>query len=208
MKNFYTALWMLVILLLSFITNAQQATTKNINNLPDKKKLLELLQSSLDEVFKLTNGLTEAQYVKVPKDSTWSASQIVEHLSQIEDGFLREYFVALNIPPLSNQSNIFYATDSAMLAYETTPEKTKARGTNLPLNRYCSKADALRILKLNRTETMNVITNEPRDLTKIYSYRAKTNQVYEAKNMYQHFLLLIAHMKRHTHQLQKVVGGL
>lgn len=191
------------------ITSYTQTTTKKtVESLPDKKLLLTLLQSSLDEITALVTNLTEEQFVQIPADSTWSAGQIVEHLSQIEDGFLREYFVAINIPPADSKAKIVYTTDSLMLAYESTPEKTKARGTNLPLNRYCHKADAIRILVSNRSETIRVITDEKRDMRKVFTYRAKANQTFEARDMYQHFLLLAAHMKRHTIQLKKVLTGL
>lgn len=171
----------------------------------DRRQLKQLLQSSLDTLVTLIEPLSEEQFFHKKNDSSWSVAQIIEHLSQIEDGYIREYFVAINTPPASQLVTIKTVTDSAMMAYETTPENTKARGTNLPLNRYCTKKDAIRILQESRAETLRVIDTETKDLRTLFTYRKKGADEYEAKDLHQHFLLLVAHMKRHTLQAKKAI---
>ncbi|MFT3902178.1 MAG: DinB family protein [Niabella sp.] len=173
----------------------------------EKRQLIVLLQASIDSFTAKVNPLTEAQFFKQPNDTTWSVAQITEHLSQIEEGYLREYFVAINTPPPAASVILKKATDADLTAYETNSVKTKARGTNLPLGRYKSKKDALTILTAVRGETIAVISSAE-NLRNTYSYRKKGENTYEAKDMYQHFLLLIAHMKRHTRQAEKIIARL
>jgi len=190
----------ITILLFSAFGLVAQPTPDN-----EKQQLIALLRASLDSFAAKVNPLTEEQFFKQPDDTTWSVAQITEHLSQIEEGYLREYFVAANTPPPASSVILKRVTDADMLAYETSSVKTKARGTNLPLGRYKSKQGALAILTAVRNETLSVVASAE-NLRGTYSYRRKGENTYEAKDMYQHFLLLVAHMKRHTAQAENNIN--
>jgi len=171
----------------------------------DRQYLVEILSSSLDTFLQLTEHLSEERFFGIPKDNTWSVAQISEHLSQIEEGYQREYFVAINIPPTDPITKLKKVTDEAMLAYEESPQKSVARGTNLPLNRYKTKDESLRILKGARDETIRLMKEEKRDLRNVFTYRKKEGDIYEVKDIHQHFLILVAHMKRHTTQAKRAL---
>lgn len=191
--------------ILFFIAIAARSQTKQND---EKQRLIFLLQASLDSFYSTISKVPDQFFFKQPNDSTWSLAQITEHLAQIEEGYDREYFVAINTPPPSSNVILKKVTDEEMTAYETAVEKTKARGTNLPRNRYCTKGNALKILQEVRSETIDVLKTTQFNLREIYTYRKKGGNTYEEKDMYQFFLLLIAHMKRHTRQAENVVQQL
>lgn len=76
---------------------AQKTTPQNSWGGPDKNQLLQLLQSSLDTLLQDVGNMQEKDFFKIPNDSAWSVAQVLERLSQIEEGYLREYFVAINM---------------------------------------------------------------------------------------------------------------
>jgi hypothetical protein len=108
--------------------------------------MLHLLDSTHNELLKVVNKLKDSQFFYHIDTVTWSANDIVEHLGLIDEGYVRELWFSLGQPVFpETYADSTKGGDEKALAYATQPEKGKARGTNLPRNRYCNKETCVRI---------------------------------------------------------------
>jgi hypothetical protein len=190
----------------SGILAAQSA--KRLYTPSENEKILRLLDSTHSELLKLVNSLTDSQFFHHIDTATWSANDIIEHLGLIDEGYVRELWFAMaqpNFPP--NYVDSAKGGDEIALAYATQPEKGKARGTNLPRERYCSKQTCVRIFtEANDLAKEFFIANGSKDLRRYFIFRIDNNGVRTIRDTYQLGLLLVAHRMRHTDQLKRIVA--
>jgi hypothetical protein len=174
----------------------------------ENKKMLRLLDSTHDELLKVVTALTDSQFFHRIDTSTWSANDIVEHLGLIDEGYVRELWFTLAQPvfPASYVDSTKGGDDIA-LGYATQPEKGKARGTNLPRNRYCNKQTCVRIFsEANELAKQFFTANGSKDLRRYFIFRIDSKGVRTYKDTYQLGLLLVAHRMRHTDQLKRILA--
>jgi hypothetical protein len=190
----------------SFITVAQPA--KRLYTQADNEKILRLLDSTHSELIKVLNTLTDSQFYYHIDADTWSANDIAEHLALIDEGYVREMWFTLAQPGFPvNYADSTKGGDEKALAYATQPEKGKARGTNLPRNRYCDKSTSIRIF----TETNNLAkefftVNASKDLRRYFVFRMDSKGVRTVKDVHQLGLLCVAHRMRHIDQLKRIIA--
>jgi hypothetical protein len=97
--------------------------------------------------------------------------------------------------------------DEKALAYATQPEKGKARGTNLPRNRYCNKETCVRIFtEANDLAKEFFKVNASKDLRRYFIFRMDSKGVRTARDVHQLGLLLVAHRMRHIDQLKRIIA--
>ncbi|MBB1285589.1 DinB family protein [Flavisolibacter sp. BT320] len=170
--------------------------------------MLRLLDSTHRELFSVANALSDSQFFYRIDTATWSANDIVEHLGLIDEGYVRELWFTLAQPGFpESYTDSTRGGDEKALAYATQPEKGKARGTNLPRNRYCNKQTCLRIFTDANDLAKEFFTvNASKDLRRHYVFRRDNKGVRTIRDAHQLGLLLVAHRMRHIDQLKKIVS--
>jgi len=181
---------------------------KRLYTQAENERLLTLLDSTHNELLKIVNMLTDSQFFYHIDADTWSANDIVEHLGLIDEGYVRELWFTLSQPafPVSYVDST-KGGDEKALAYATQPEKGKARGTNLPRNRYCNKQTCVRIFsEANNLAKEFFTVNASRDLRRYYIFRMDSKGARTIRDGHQLGLLLAAHRIRHIDQLKRIIA--
>jgi len=199
---------LVVVFLLSTFCVAAQTQTK-LYTLADNEKMIRLLDSTHNELLSQAARLSESQFFNRPDSGTWSPNDIIEHLGLIDEGYLRELWFALSQPRFPD-SYIDSTTggDEKAMAYASQPEKGKARGTNLPRNRYCDKQTCIRIFsEANDLVKEFYKLNAAKDLRRFYVFRQDAKGNRTIRDLHQLGLFLVAHRIRHTEQLKRVIAN-
>lgn len=202
MKKYLTLIF---VLSLSIMLTAQP--TKRLYTDLEHKRIMTLLDSTHNELLKVVSTLSDPQFFYHLDTATWSANDIAEHLGLIDEGYVRELWFALSQPTFpASYIDSTKGGDEKALAYATQPEKGKARGTNLPRNRYCNKETCMRIFSEANDLAKEFFTvNATKDLRRYFIFRVDGKGVRTTRDTYQLGLLLIAHRIRHINQLKKII---
>lgn len=198
---------LLIFFLTCSVTLAAQSTKRLYTN-SENEKMLRLLDSTHNELLRLVNSLTDSQFFYRIDTATWCANDIVEHLGLIDEGYVRELWFTLAQPGFpASYVDSTKGGDEKALAYATQPEKGKARGTNLPRNRYCNKQTCVRIFtEANELAKQFFTANALKDLRRYFVFRMDSKGVRTIKDAHQLGLLLVAHRMRHTDQLKRIIA--
>jgi len=169
--------------------------------------MITLLDSTHNELLKVVKTLTDSQFFYHIDTATWSANDIVEHLGLIDEGYVRELWFSLSQPAFpATYADSTKGGDEKALAYATQPEKGKARGTNLPSNRYCNKETCIRIFtEANDLAKQFFTANASKDLRRYFVFRVDGKGVRTIRDDHQLGLLLVAHRMRHIDQLKRII---
>jgi len=181
--------------------------TKRLYTESENTRIIALLDSTNNELVKVVKSLTESQFFYRLDTATWSANDIVEHLGLIDEGYVRELWFTLSQPTLpESYADSTKGGDEKALAYATQPEKGKARGTNLPSNRYCNKETCIRIFtEANDLAKQFFTANASKDLRRYFVFRVDGKGVRAIRDDHQLGLLLVAHRMRHIDQLKRII---
>lgn len=200
--------YFILFLLIGFSTVLVAQPVKRLYSDLENNRMLTLLDSTHRELLKVVGTLTESQFFYHPDTSTWSANDIVEHLGLIDEGYVRELWFTLSQPAFpASYADSTKGGDEIALAYANQAEKGKARGTNLPRNRYCSKETCVRIFsEANDLAKQFFTVNAGKDLRRYFIFRMDSKGVRTIKDDYQLGLLLVAHRMRHINQLKRIIA--
>lgn len=200
--------YLLLILFFTCSVTLTAQTAKRLYTNLEHEKMLRLLDSTHNELLSLVNSITDSQFFYHIDTATWSANDILEHLGLIDEGYVRELWFTLAQPNFpANYVDSTKGGDEKALAYATQPEKGKARGTNLPRNRYCNKQTCVRIFtEANELAKQFFAANGSKDLRRYFVFRIDGKGVRSIKDAYQLGLLLVAHRMRHTDQLKRIIA--
>lgn len=181
---------------------------KRLYTQSDNETIVKLLDSTHQELVKAVSVLSDSQFFHHLDADTWSANDIVEHLGLIDEGYVREMWFSLSQPAFPvNYADSTKGGDEKALAYATQPEKGKARGTNLPRNRYCNMQTCVRIFsEANDLAKQFYSVNAAKDLRRYFIFRLDGNGVRTVRDVHQLGLLLVAHRIRHINQLKRVMA--
>lgn len=197
----------LILLLTGAVMPAAAQPSKRTYSQADNQKMLRLLDSTHRELLNVVNALTDSQFFYRIDADTWSANDILEHLGLIDEGYVRELWFSLSQPTFPDSYvDSTKGGDEKAMAYATQPEKGKARGTNLPRNRYCNKETCVRIFTETNDLAKEFFTiNASKDLRKYYIFRVDSKGTRTIRDVHQLGLLLIAHRIRHLDQLKRIM---
>ncbi len=197
-----------LLFVLGFSLGLAAQPTKRVYTDLDYTRMMKLLDSTQNELLKVVNTLTDSQFYYHIDAETWSANDIVEHLGLIDEGYVRECWFALSQPPFpATYLDSTKGGDERAMAYANQPEKGKARGTNLPRNRYCNKGTCVRIFsEANDLAKQFYSTNASKDLRRYFIFRIDSKGVRTVRDVHQLGLLLVAHRIRHTDQLKRIIA--
>lgn len=174
----------------------------------EKTSIMRSLDSTLDTLRALISPLSEKQFFYRPDSNTWSVNDIVEHLGLIEEGYVREFWWAISQPdmPASYQDST-KGGDGKAIAYATDPTKGHARGTNLPLNRYCDKQTCWRVLVAARGLSKDFfLRNSGLNLRAYYVFRKDASGKRDVRDLHQQALWMISHCIRHSDQIRRTIN--
>lgn len=196
-----------LILLLGFSFRPVAQPPKRLYTYLENERMLTLLDSTHTELLRAVNSLTDSQFFYRIDTATWSANDIIEHLGLIDEGYVRELWFTLAQPPFpANYVDSTRGGDERAIEYATQPEKGKARGTNLPRNRYCDKQTCVRIFsEANDLAKQFFTANASKDLRRYFIFRVDGKGVRTIRDNYQLGLLLVAHRIRHSDQIKKII---
>jgi len=204
----HTMKYLLLIFFLTCSVTLPAQTAKRLYTNLENEKMLRLLDSTHNALLGLVHSLTDSQFFYHIDTATWSANDIVEHLGLIDEGYVRELWFTLAQPGFpASYVDSTKGGDEIAMAYATQPEKGKARGTNLPRNRYCNKETCARIFtEANELAKQFFTVNASKDLRRYFVFRMDSKGVRSIKDAHQLGLLLIAHRMRHTDQLKRIIA--
>lgn len=196
---------LIALLAFTFVLSAQPA--KRLYTQSENERILTLLDSTHAELLRAVNSLTDSQFFYRVDTVTWSANDIIEHLGLIDEGYVRELWFTLAQPVFpASYADSTKGGDEKAIEYATQPEKGKARGTNLPRNRYCDKQTCVRIFtEANDLAKQFFTANASKDLRRYYIFRIDSKGVRTIRDTYQLGLLLVAHRIRHTDQIKRII---
>jgi hypothetical protein len=196
------------ILALGFSIVLTAQPTKRLYTNWENTRMMTLMDSTHTELLKVVKTLTDSQFFYRIDTDTWSANDIVEHLGLIDEGYVRELWFSLSQPAFPvNYVDSTKGGDEKALAYANQPEKGKARGTNLPRNRYCDKETCVRIFtEANDLAKQFFTENATKDLRRYFIFRVDSKGARTVRDTHQLGLLLVAHRMRHIDQLKRIIA--
>src|SRR5262252_876837 len=117
----------------------------------EKIEIVPLLEESREEFLAAVGGLSEAEACAKPDPGKWSVLECVEHVTTVEERFLRRLETAprLNAPRVDKQKEIDLASrvpDRTVRAEAPEPAR--------PTGRFASLAAAMEEFKTNRKQTI------------------------------------------------------
>jgi hypothetical protein len=187
---------MVVALLLFFgaAASAQELT------LAEKRRALEYLESTKQNVLQATKGLSEAQWNFRPTTDRWSVAQVMEHIAASED-FIRETLLKekLMAAPASELGRDVKQVDEAVIArIPDRTHKAEAPEPLLPRNRFGSPDGSVKHFVESRAMTEQYLktTNGLRG-------HVMDGPVGKMDG-YEFVLFVAAHCERHTEQINDV----
>lgn len=200
--------YLFLIFFISFSLAMKAQTTKRLYTSLDNTRMITLLDSTHDELIKIVLSLTSDQFSWHIDTATWSANEILEHLSLIDEGYTRELWFTLAQPTFpADYTDSVKGGDEKAWAYAYQPEKGKAKGTNIPRNRYCNKETCVRIFtEANVLAKEFFSVNADKDLRRYFIFRIDSQGIRSTRDIHQQGLLLIAHRIRHIAQLKRIIA--
>ena len=146
-------------------------------------------------------GLTEEQMAFKASPDRWSIRECIEHIANTEILISEKNTVLMKEPANPEKRNDVKVTDEQLVASlldrtakRTAPEVLK------PTDKYETAEDALKAYDDQRGKTIDYCKTTADDLRGHLS----THRVFGMLDSYQWFLLVAAHQKRHTLQIEEV----
>jgi hypothetical protein len=184
---------LLCVLLLSFVTFAQQLTSA------DREKGVAYLQQTEDGVANSIKGLSQAQLKFKPAPDRWSVAETLEHIALAEDFILQNISDKIMKAPAGAATRDTAKADAAVLAMvPDRSHKAQAPGPLVPSGRWTPDETLARFEK-SRARTIEFLQSTP-DLRQ-HVIDSPLGQPLDA---YEWLLFIGAHSARHTKQIEEV----
>lgn len=184
---------LLCVLLLSFVTFAQQLTSA------DREKGVAYLQQTEDGVANSIKGLSQAQLKFKPAPDRWSVAETLEHIALAEDFIFQNIRDKIMKAPARAATRDTAKADAAVLAMvPDRSHKAQAPGPLVPSGRWTPDETLARFEK-SRARTIEFLQSTP-DLRQ-HVIDSPLGQPLDA---YEWLLFIGAHSARHTKQIEEV----
>lgn len=169
----------------------------------ERKYALELLQSTKDDLLKKVKGLTAEQLNFKADSNSWSIAECVEHIALAETqifGFAKAGLQEAADP--SKRSEVKTKDDELVKMVADRSQKREAQEAMKPTGKFGSYDAALTDFKAQRDDHIKYIKTTSDDLRNHYN-----DFPFGKLDTYQTILLMAAHSKRHTAQIQDVLSS-
>ncbi|MBO9658976.1 MAG: DinB family protein [Chitinophagaceae bacterium] len=174
----------------------------------EKTSIMRSLDSTLETLCVLISPLSEKQFFYKADSNSWSVNDVMEHLGVIEEGYVREFWWALSQPdmPASYQDST-RGGDEKAISYATDPTKGHARGTNLPIKRYCDKQTCWRVFAAARELSKDFfVRNSAVNMRVYYVFRKNASGKRDIRDLHQQALWMLSHCIRHSDQIRGIIN--
>ena len=164
----------------------------------DREKGEQYLQQTRDGVVAATKGLSEAQMKFKPGPDRWSAAEVLEHITLVEDGLFQNVTEKVMKSPAGAADRDMAKIDAQVLAMlPDRSHKAQAPPPFVPTGRWTPADTQDRFLK-SRAKTMAFLESTP-DL------RAHVgDSPLGPLDPYEWLLFMAGHSERHTKQILEV----
>lgn len=167
----------------------------------DRTKLISQMESTRDLLLQTVEGLSDEQFNFRPAEGRWTVLECLEHITLAEAGILSWVQGSLQGPADSSKRSQIKVTDEELI--EKTPDRSQkfqAPEMLQPKGTLGNPAAALTAYKDARAKTLDYVKQTKDDLRNHYM----DHPAFGTIDCYQGMLLLSAHSKRHTLQMQEV----
>ena len=163
----------------------------------ERTELVQHLERSREEFLASVAGLNEAQAKVRPDPARWSVLECVEHVTTVEERFLSwlETAKKLDTPRVDKEK------EAGLLV--RVPDRTtrlNAPEAVLPTGRFTTLAQALEQFSAGRTRSIQFAQDRSGDLYYLASEHPRLGPM----NGVEFLILIAAHGRRHTAQIQEV----
>jgi hypothetical protein len=197
-----------LILSVTFSNSLKAQTPLKKWTIEERNSTMQSLDSTLETLRNLISPLSEKQFFYRLDSNTWSVNDIIEHLGLIEEGYVREFWWATSQPEMpGSYQDSTKGGDEKAIAYATDPTKGHARGTNLPLKRYCDKQTCWRVFATTRSLSKDFfVRNSALNMRAYYVFRKDVTGKRDIRDLHQQALWMISHCIRHGEQIRQILN--
>jgi hypothetical protein len=169
----------------------------------ERKYALELLQNTKDDLLKKVKGLTPEQLNFKADANSWSIAECVEHITLAESQIFDFAQSGLKEPAdPSKRSEVKTKDDELVARVADRSQKREAQETMKPTGKFGSYDATLSDFKTQRDNHIKYIKTTSDDLRNHYN-----DFPFGKLDTYQTILLMAAHSRRHTAQIQEVLAN-
>lgn len=178
----------------SLVSQAQDLTAE------DRRKAIEFLDHTRNEVLEATKGLSTAQWNYKPAPDRWSVAQVAEHIAAAED-FLMDMVrdKVMKAPPRTAPADIQAVDAFVMQAVPDRSKKVQAPEPLRPTNRFGTPKESLKHFKQSRAKTIQFVKTTP-----ALRQHAVDSPLGKQLDAYEWVLFVAAHSERHKKQIDEV----
>ena len=177
----------------------------------DRRTVLQNLDRTTDELQGEIDQLSNQQWHFKKDSSTWSISEIVEHLEIQNLLHYRELSVTSQSPQHLQFGSITKGQDDFFKNYSTDPVKSTAKWFLEPRNRYKTVEEGWSAFYKARNELRKFVAATNVDLRKQFTFRTPVEgkeidrlKIGQVRDLHQLLLTGIAHTDRHLHQIRNI----
>ena len=199
--------FLLLVLIISACSNKEDTVEYPVWTEEDRAYLINEFETTQDIIHKLVDNLTYDQWHYKLTEKSWSVGYIIEHLQLQEDMHYREVRILSMQPAQPEVSLKTIGNDNKVLSYATDPTKGISDWNVTPLGRWPTRESALLAFDRSRDKMIELIVNMEADLRQHVTYRNLSDETdfRRIRNLHQILLTTIAHIKRHTRQIEDIL---
>lgn len=169
----------------------------------ERKYALDLLQSTKEDLLKKVKGLTAEQLNFKADATSWSIAECVEHITLAESQLFEFAQSGLKEPAdPSKRSEVKTKDEELVQMVADRSQKRQAQETMKPSGKFGSFEATLAEFKTQRDNHIKYIKTTSDDLRNHYN-----DFPFGKLDTYQTILLMAAHSRRHTAQVQEVLNN-
>lgn len=167
----------------------------------ERTSLVKQLTETKAYLHDAIKGLSEAQMNFKAAPERWSIKECLEHIANTELLVAQRNQETINTTPNPDKRSEIKITDEELVAAVTNrTDKLQAPEVLKPTGKYATAADALKAYDEQRDKTIKYINTTKDDLRGHVSPHPRFGMI----DSYQWFILVSAHQKRHTLQIEEV----
>lgn len=167
----------------------------------DKKFALKYMKSTRERLLNDVKGLSDTQLNYKMTDSSWTIANCMEHIAISEKNLYDMTMPVINgkLDP-ARRAEVKYDDEQIMQMITNRGFKAKAPEGFKPTNQFGSFEGSVKAFTDRRTNTMNFIKSNKKDLRNLYMDHPFLGTI----DSYQMFLFLTGHTLRHTLQIEEI----
>ena len=165
----------------------------------ERDRAIAELTASRQQFLDSVAGLSAAQWNFKPDEKTWSVAECAEHIAVSEDVIFGSVAKVVKMPAAPDKKSAV-TDDFILTAVVDRTHKFQAPEVLQPTHRFATPQELIEHFKQSREQTIAYVRDTQDDLRAHFF----DHPVLKTMDTYQWILLLSAHSRRHTAQLNEV----